>query len=647
MQHTLVAVFDNRSDAQNAMDELLASGFTTADVNVSSADPTGQTSSLTGDTPHTSEVHEGIGAQIKHFFTGLFGSDNDAHVSRYSDAVTRGHHVLTVVTESEPEVERAADVIERFGPVDLDERHDLTGSASSLDPAMLAAGASSGSGLQKSSSMSQQSTEYREPSYGAGSLSGEVGERNSFATQDLNDPVPKGQTYQEPMGGSMRAGDSLQAGGSSDTNIAGNTLDTSRGSTLQGGSLQGTSSLQGSSDASLGGTIQTGSMQRDMGEQLNEQRSTAIPVVQEDLKIGKREVQRGGVRVFSRVVETPVNESVNLREEHVNVERRPVDKPISSADSAVFKEQSIEMREKAEEAVVQKTARVVEEVLVNKEVSQRQESISESVRHTEVQVESLGARDDDTYFRNDWKTNYASLGGTYDDYAPAYQYGSQMRRDARYQGRNWDDIESDLRSDWDTRYGKGGASTWEKMKAAVRRGWDKITPDTDDDSRYRSHYDSNYAGTGSSYDDYAPAYQYGSEMRRDAQYRDRDWTDVESDLRTNWDRKNVGQPSTWEKMKAAVRHGWDKVTPDGNDDSYYRSHWSNSYGTSGDTYNDYDPAYRYGTQMRSDARYQGRSWDEVESDLHSDWDTRYSNNGVSTWEKMKAAVRHGWDKVAH
>jgi uncharacterized protein (TIGR02271 family) len=554
MQHTLVAVFDNRSDAQNAMDELLASGFTRSDVNVSSADPTGQTSSLSGS---TTEVHdEGIGASIKHFFTGLFGSDNDEHVSRYSDVVSRGHHVLTLVTQSEPEVERAADIIERFGPVDLDERHDLTGSAGSLDPAMLAAGASSGSGLQKSSSqtssLSQQSGSAGSSSYGSGSLSGETGERNSFATQDLNDPVPKGQTYQEPLGGSMRAGDSLQAGGSSDTNIGGNTLDTSRGS-----------SLQGSSDASLGGTIQTGSMQRDMGEQLNEQRSTAIPVVQEELKVGKREVQRGGVRVFSRVVETPVNETVDLREEHVSVERRPVDQPISTADATAFKEQSIELREKAEEAVVQKSARVVEEVVVGKEATQRQQKIKDTVRHTEVQVESLGAQDNDSYFRNDWQTNYSKLGGSYDDYAPAYQYGNQMRSDSRYQGRNWDDIESDLRSDWDTRYGKSGASTWEKMKAAVRRGWDKITPDTD------------------------------------------------------------------------------------SDDSYYRSHWNSNYSSMGSSYDDYDPAYRYGSQMRSDTRYSGRNWDDVESDLRSDWDTRYSKNGVSTWEKMKAAVRHGWDKVAH
>jgi uncharacterized protein (TIGR02271 family) len=404
--------------------------------------------------------------------------------------------------------------------------------------------------------MSAQSGSMGSSSYGSGSLSGETGERNSFATQDLNDPVPKGQTYQEPMGGSMRAGDSLQAGGSSDTNIGGNTLDTSTGSTLQG-----TSSLQGSRDASLGGTIQTGSMQRDMGEQLNEQRSTAIPVVQEDLKVGKREVQRGGVRVFSRVVETPVNESVNLREEHVSVERHAVDRPLSAGDKAAFKEQSIEMREKSEEAVVQKSARVVEEVVVGKQTTQRQEKIKDSVRHTEVQVESLGAQDDDSYFRNDWKTNYSSLGGTYDDYAPAYSYGSQMRSDSRYQGRQWDDVESDLRSDWETRYGKSGASTWEKMKAAVRRGWDKITPDSDSDSAYRSHWDSNYSSLGGSYDDYAPAYTYGSQMRSDSRYQGRQWDDVESDLRSDWDtRYGKGGASTWEKMKAAVRHGWDKVT---------------------------------------------------------------------------------------
>jgi hypothetical protein len=119
----------------------------------------------------------------------------------------------------------------------------------------------------------------------------------------------------------------------------------------------------------------------------------------------------------------------------------------------------------------------VEEVVVGKEVSQRQQNIKDTVRHTEVDVQPLqgSAVDDDAYYRKDWQANYARLGGTYDDYAPAYRYGYDMRREARYQGRNWDDVESDLRSDWDTRYGSSGASTWERMKAAVRSGWDRMT----------------------------------------------------------------------------------------------------------------------------------------------------------------------------
>jgi uncharacterized protein (TIGR02271 family) len=198
--------------------------------------------------------------------------------------------------------------------------------------------------------------------------------------------------------------------------------------------------------------------------------------VEEQLKIGKREVERGGVRVYSHIVETPVNESIELREEHVDVQRRAVDQPISAADTTAFREQSIEMRETAEEAVVQKTARVVEEVAISKEVSERQEQIHDTVRHTEVNVERLDGTDDDTYYRNHFQSNYGSAGGAYDDYAPAYSYGSQMRGDTRYSGRQWDSVESDLRTDWETR-NAGTGSTWEKMKAAVRHGWDRMTDD--------------------------------------------------------------------------------------------------------------------------------------------------------------------------
>ena len=570
MQHTLVAVFDNRSDAQSAMDELLASGFSRTDVNVSSADPTGQTSSLSGDVPLASQTHEeGIGASIKHFFTGLFGSDSDTHASRYSDAVTRGHHVLTLTTQSEPEVERAADVIERFGPVDIDERHDLTGSAASLgagayQPQSSSLGSSSLSGASMQSgsqSLSQQSA--LPPGTAPGSLQGSPDNNLYFGTQNSGDNVPRDtSTFQETQGRSLQSGD-LDDGIGRDAD----------GLRASSGSLQGTASLQGSNDASLGGTAVTGqSMQRDLSQ--SSDTSRAIPVVQEELKVGKREVQRGGVRVFSRVVETPVDQTIGLREEHVNVERRPVDQPISSADASAFKEQSIELRETAEEAVVQKSARVVEEVLVGKEVSQRQEHIHDTVRHTEVEVENLpgdtsmsasrmsGALGSDDAWRKDWDSNYSSLGGSYDDYAPAYRYGNEMRRSDQYKNRDWSDVESDLKSSWESR-NTGGPSTWEKFKAAVRHGWDKITPDMDDDdSYYRTHYSTQYASTGDTYDSLAPAYGYGTEARRNPKYQGRNWDDVESDLRTDWDTRypSTSGVSTWDKMKAAVRHGWDKMT---------------------------------------------------------------------------------------
>jgi stress response protein YsnF len=89
------------------------------------------------------------------------------------------------------------------------------------------------------------------------------------------------------------------------------------------------------------------------------------------------------------VVETPVEENVQLREEHVRVERTSVDRPVSAADLDAFKEGTIELTETGEEVVVAKQARVVEEVTIGKDVSERTQTVKDSVRHTEVDVEKL------------------------------------------------------------------------------------------------------------------------------------------------------------------------------------------------------------------------------------------------------------------
>src|SRR5215207_8334105 len=81
-----------------------------------------------------------------------------------------------------------------------------------------------------------------------------------------------------------------------------------------------------------------------------------IPVAEERLNVGKREVNEGRVRVRSYVVEPPVQEQVNLRQEHVSVERRPVDRPVTEKEN-LFQERTIEATEKGEQAVVSKEAR--------------------------------------------------------------------------------------------------------------------------------------------------------------------------------------------------------------------------------------------------------------------------------------------------
>jgi len=116
----------------------------------------------------------------------------------------------------------------------------------------------------------------------------------------------------------------------------------------------------------------------------------AVPVTQEELAVGKRQVNRGGIRVVRRVTERPVEAEVNLREEHVNVERRTVDRPLSAAElNGAFEDKVVEVTETAEEAVAAKKARVVEEVVVEKGVEQRTEKVRDTVRRSDVQVERL------------------------------------------------------------------------------------------------------------------------------------------------------------------------------------------------------------------------------------------------------------------
>lgn len=356
---TVVAVFQNASDAQAAANELKANGFSQNDIYISSDD------TASTNLPRTEGTTEQEGG-ITGWFKRVFGGHDDEERRRYEDALQSGNAILSVDVANQ-DLNRVADILDRYSPVDIHREFGQTGTAT--------------------------------------------------AAQAANAP-------------------------------------------------RATATAAGART----GTTRAGA---------NEQR--AIPVVEEELKVGKRAVLRGGVRVYSRVVERPVEENIRLREERVRVDRQPVDRPVNEADLRAGADQVVEVKEYAEEPVVSKQARVVEEVRVNKEATERTEQVRDKVRRTEVRVEGIGegagttGSDLTEDFRQNFTTTYGSSGDRFETYAPAYQYGYEMANDPRYRGRSFSQVESDLRSDYGRRYPN---STWEKMKDAVRYGWDRVTGKT-------------------------------------------------------------------------------------------------------------------------------------------------------------------------
>jgi uncharacterized protein (TIGR02271 family) len=108
-----------------------------------------------------------------------------------------------------------------------------------------------------------------------------------------------------------------------------------------------------------------------------------IPLKEEQVEVGKRTVDRGVTRVRRYVVENPVERDVTLHGERVTIERR---RPVSEVSSGAFEERTVEVRESEEVPVVEKTAHVVEEVIVRKEETERKETVRDTVRREEVEV---------------------------------------------------------------------------------------------------------------------------------------------------------------------------------------------------------------------------------------------------------------------
>ncbi len=248
---TVIGVFDTMSQARSAKDALTKDGFDDAKVDVSKFGEHGTRST---------DYNDKHDSSIGNFFDNLFGGDDDdARRTKTRDVASRGT-VVTVHTDSMDRAKKAATILDRFGAVDMDDRHN----------------------------------KYQNKSFDA-----------DANRKNLNDRF-------------------------------------------------------GNVDA-----------------------DGKIEVIKEDVAIGKREVNTGGVTVRSHIVERPVEETLRLRSEEAYVKRTPVDRAANAGD---LRDQTISVKETAEEAVVGKKARVVEEIEVGKKTDTRTETVHETARETKVDI---------------------------------------------------------------------------------------------------------------------------------------------------------------------------------------------------------------------------------------------------------------------
>ncbi|HET8702045.1 MAG TPA: YsnF/AvaK domain-containing protein [Nitrococcus sp.] len=261
MRRALVAVYDKQADAQRALDALLDKGFSHDNARLTSLESVDMASSAN----ESADREESLGDKIGK----LFGFDKVDDNRTYSEAVRRGHGVLTVDV-NDNEAKYAEEIMEQYHPMEIEER----------------------------------AAQWRESDRQAKQV-------DTQATHQIT-----GQPTDEEI---------------------------------------------------------------------------VIPIVEEQIRVGKREAQHGHTRIRSHTYSIPVEESVQLHEQHTDISRRPADRPVTEEDRRLG-ETELETYDTTEEPIIGKEARVVEEVVIRKKSSDQTRTVKDNVRRTDVDVERV---DDD------------------------------------------------------------------------------------------------------------------------------------------------------------------------------------------------------------------------------------------------------------
>lgn len=125
------------------------------------------------------------------------------------------------------------------------------------------------------------------------------------------------------------------------------------------------------------------------GALTGDERDETLKLAEEQVDIGKRRVSDGVVRLRRYTVEEDVSEDISLFDQHADMFRRAVDEPAYLND-VDWSERTIEVEESHEVPTINKTARVREEVGLRTEGNERVETVKDTVRRQEVEVDKSG-----------------------------------------------------------------------------------------------------------------------------------------------------------------------------------------------------------------------------------------------------------------
>ena len=198
-----------------------------------------------------------------------------------------------------------------------------------------------------------------------------------------------------------------------------------------------------------------------------------LEVIEEDFEVGKQDVERGRMRIYNVVTEREVGKNVSLKDETIRVQRRPMSRAVA-IDPDLFKARSFEMVETDEIATVKKTARVVEEVAIGKDVVDKVETIKETLRRQDVQVEEIpAARSFDAYndqFKGFYAKHLAKSGVTFESLKPTFRYGHGLAIREPFRSSPWSAVAADARRIWEEK----NPGTWDQSKAVVHYAWETV-----------------------------------------------------------------------------------------------------------------------------------------------------------------------------